>query len=504
MSNQSAIADSASVLLTVSEMGEADRLTIASGTPGADLMEAAGRGVAEAICHRRPKGRVLVICGPGNNGGDGFVAARYLAARGWPVTLTLLGKPGDLKGDAALMAQRWTGGIAPFSPALCANKDIIVDAVFGAGLSRDVGGDGAQMIAAANASAAYRVAVDIPSGVQGDSGALLGTVFDADLTVTFFRAKPGHFLMPGRLFCGELVVVQIGILPDVLAGLKPAHYVNAPGLWRGAYPVPRADAHKYGRGHAIVVSGGAVATGAACLAAEGALRAGAGLVTVFGPDAAMPALAAKLTAVMTRPVDALQTFVAFLKDPRLNAILLGPGNGVTPATHAWVLAALAADKRVVLDADALTVFAAAPGDLFNVISGDVVLTPHVGEFVRIFPDLLDLLSQNKAAAARAAAARSGAVVILKGADTVIAAPDGRIAINANAPPTLATAGSGDVLAGFVLGLLAQGMPLFEAAAAAVWLHGAAAAQVGPGLISEDLAPQLPSVLKSLFLMKILG
>lgn len=360
------------------------------------------------------------------------------------------------------------------------------------------------MIEAVNASGAYRVAVDIPSGVHGDTGAILGTAVQADLTVTFFRAKPGHFLFPGRGLCGNLIVTQIGISPDILTEIKPAYYLNTPDLWRGSYPLPQQEAHKYARGHAIVVSGGPASTGAACLGAEGALRAGAGLVTVFCPEAALAPLAAKLTAVMTKPFRDPESFVEHLGDARLNVILLGPGNGVTTDTRDRVLAALRARKRVVLDADALSVFADNPRDLFKAIAGDVVMTPHMGEFVRIFPDLKELANVDKLKATHEAAARSGAVIILKGADTVIAAPDGRAAINANAPPTLATAGSGDVLAGFVLGLLAQDMPVFEAAAAAVWLHGAAGAQFGPGLISEDLSRQLPAVLKSLFTLKILG
>jgi hydroxyethylthiazole kinase-like uncharacterized protein yjeF len=508
-------AGKATELLKVAEMYEADRLAIASGIPGPQLMEAAGLCVADAICHRHRRGPVLVLCGPGNNGGDGFVAARHLAARGWPVRLALLGAVVDLKGDAAIMARLWTGPVLPFGTELFKEAaEVIIDAIFGAGLVRPVEGRAAAVIAAAKVSGAYKVAIDVPSGIAGDTGAVLGAdrgaAFKADLTVTFFRAKPGHFLLPGRPHCGELVLTDIGTPPQVLNEIKAAQYLNTPGLWAAVYPLPHIDAHKYARGHAIVVSGGEASTGSACLAARGALRIGAGLVTVFCPDDALPALAAKLVSVMTRPFAGDAAFALLLADPRQNAILLGPGNGVTAATRRHVLAALKSGKRCVLDADALTVFSKGsdfseqPQDLFDSITSDTVLTPHMGEFARIFPDLAAVAAVDKLKAVREAARLSGAVVLLKGADTVIAAPDGRAAINANAPPSLATAGSGDVLAGFVLGLLAQGMPAFEAASAAVWLHGAAAERFGPGLISEDLSDLLPGVLQSLSGLKILG
>lgn len=490
-------------ILTVREMAAADQLAMASGIPGETLMEAAGRSVAEAIRRAHPEGPALVLCGPGNNGGDGFVVARHLQKCGWPVDLALLGTPGSLKGDAATMAGRWTGPIQSFHPELVQGKAVIVDGVFGAGLARPVTGEAAEMIEAANGAPAFRVAIDIPSGVHGDTGAIAGIAFKADMTVTFFRAKPGHFLMPGRNFTGEMKVTDIGIDAEVLAQIRPAQYLNGPALWADVFSSPDMGAHKYSRGHAIVTSGGQATTGAACLAARGALRIGAGLVTVFCPSESLPALAAKLTAVMTRPYAGSADYMRELEDGRKNAILLGPGNGVTDETRAHVAAALASRKRCVLDADALSVFAASPAELFACIAGDVVITPHAGEFARLFPDLVPLLSSDKLSAARRAAVQSGAVVVLKGADTVIAAPDGRAAINANAPPSLATAGSGDVLAGFVVGLLAQAMPTFEAAAAAVWLHGAAAAQFGPGLIAEDLSDQLPIVLQSMKKMKIL-
>lgn len=487
------------LLLTVQQMAAADRQAIASGIPGTQLMETAGRGVADAVMAARPNpGRCLVLAGPGNNGGDGFVAARHLADAGWDVTVALMGSRDALKGDAAWAASGWAGGMADFRPETVSDQDVIIDAVFGAGLARPVDGIVAEVLARALAAPAFKVAVDIPSGIDGNTGALRGTAFQADITVTFAARKIGHVLYPGRGHCGPVTVVDIGISDDVIAGLGVKAFVNTPGLWRAAWPRLAATGHKYSRGHGVVVSGPLASTGAAALAGRAALRAGAGLVTVACPLDALPALAAKLDAVMTAPFADNQAFTDFISDRRRNAVLVGPGNGVTPDTRGRVLAALALDKRVVLDADALTVFGGNVDELAQAIRADTVITPHEGEFSRLFPELAqDKGRSSKLERARRAAEILGAVVVLKGADTVIAAPDGRAAINTNAPPWLATAGAGDVLAGFILGLLAQGMPGFEAAAAAVWLHGQAAVAFGPGLIAGDLAGRLPGVLRGL-------
>jgi hydroxyethylthiazole kinase-like uncharacterized protein yjeF len=490
-------------LLTTAEMAEADRLTIASGTPGIDLMEAAGRAVADAVSARHPPGsRVVVVAGPGNNGGDGFVAARVLAERRYRARLLLLGERSRLKGDAAQAAQRWQGLVEAAEPHALEKTDVIVDALFGAGLDRPVEGAPRTLIEAMNASAAPIVAVDLASGINGTSGAIMGCAVRASRTVTFFRRKPGHLLLPGRSHCGPVDVADIGIKSDVLARIRPRAFHNDAPLWRAQLPLPRLDGHKYSRGHAVVVSGGTVTTGAARLAARAALRAGAGLVTIASPREAFAIHAAANTAVMVRPVDGAGELAAFLGDPRLNAMVLGPGGGVGAALRDQVRVALAGRRAVVLDADALTSFAGEAAALFGAIAGrsdqPTVLTPHEGEFARLFNSTLKATEkQSKLDRARAAAAASGAVIILKGADTVIAEPQGRAAINANAPPWLASAGTGDVLAGFVAGLLAQGMPAFEAACAAVWLHGEAAAETGIGMISEDLADGLPAVLRRL-------
>ena len=479
------------VLLTPAQMGEADRLTIHAGVPGTVLMEHAGRAIADAISRRWPPRPIAVLCGPGNNGGDGFVAGRVLAERGWPVRLGLFGNRAALKGDAAWAANSWLGPVEQLSADLLGGAGLIIDALFGAGLSRPIDGVAAEVISALGDHAAPVIAVDVPSGVDGASGEIRGIAPRAMLTVTFFRRKPGHLLLPGRLYCGKLVVAQIGIPPAVLHHIAPDTAVNHPEWWFGQLPRPDAAGHKYSRGHALIV-GGATMTGAARLAGRAAARIGAGLVTVAAPAAAFSIYAGSLTGVITTPVAGPDDFAALLNDKRRNAALIGPGAGLGAETRERTLAILAAGKHAVLDADALTVFADRPKELFDAIGGACVLTPHEGEFIRLFKT-----TGSKLERARQAAATSGAVIVLKGADTVIAAPDGRAAINENAPPSLATAGSGDVLAGLTVGLLAQGMPAFEAAAAAVWLHGAAARRFGTGLVAEDLIDMLPAVLAGL-------
>jgi hydroxyethylthiazole kinase-like uncharacterized protein yjeF len=480
-------------LLTPQQMGEADRLTIAGGIPGSVLMEAAGRAVADAVAWRWARRPLLVLCGPGNNGGDGFVAARLLAERGWPVRVALIGKRAALRGDAAQAAASWGRPIEPLSAEGLGEAALVIDAMFGAGLARPVDGPVRDVIEALARRRVPVVAVDVPSGVDGNTGEVRGAAPQAVLTVTFFRRKPGHLLLPGRLHCGETVLAQIGIADAVLDPIVPQLAANDPDWWLGELPLPRPDDHKYRRGHALVV-GGTAMTGAARLAARAAARLGAGLVTVAAPAPAFAIYAAALTGIIVQATENIAGLRALLSDTRRNAALIGPGAGVGAETRDQTLAILAAGKRTVLDADALTSFAAAPHDLFAAIRSPCVMTPHDGEFARLFGPLA---SGSKAQRAAEAAGASGAVVVLKGPDTVIAAPDGRIAINDSAPPDLATGGSGDVLAGIVLGLLAQGMEPFAAAAAAVWLHGAAARHFGTGLVAEDLIDALPPVLAAM-------
>jgi NAD(P)H-hydrate epimerase len=477
-------------------MYDADQAAIDAGVSSESLMDSAGAAIARHVGDRYEKRKVVVLCGPGNNGGDGFVAGRYLVEAGWDVSVALLGKKSALKGDAAKAAKTWKGKIAPLSPDAIEDAELVVDAIFGAGLSRDIEGEVRATLEAVIGRGLPVVAVDVPSGVNGDTGHVQGIAVVADLTVTFFRRKTGHTLMPGRHYSGETVVADIGIPDSALTENGARVEENHPDLWLARYPWPQLDGHKYDRGYAVVVASNPDMTGAARLAARGALRIGAGLVGIVGPAEATAINAVNVTSVMTASYANKQGFIDFISDSRRNAILLGPGNGISDSTRENVLAALALGKACVLDADALSVFRDDPETLFEALSDNCLLTPHSGEFMRLFGNPSDN-SGSKLAQTREAAERCGATVLFKGADTVIAAPDGRAVINTNAPPELATAGAGDVLAGFAIGLMAQGLDSFTAASASAWLHGETARAFGPGLISEDLNETLPGVLKEL-------
>jgi NAD(P)H-hydrate epimerase len=478
-------------------MYEADAFAESAGVSGLTLMEAAGSAVAECVHSGWPEAKIAVLCGPGNNGGDGFVSARCLHSIGHQVRVALLGAPETLHADARYMAQLWQGAIEPLTLSAINDVDVVVDALFGAGLSRPLDGVCAQLARELRRKNLPVIAVDVPSGLSGDLGRPLGLdCIKATRTVTFFRKKPAHVLMPGRTLCGHTEVVDIGIPQDALRKLAPALWENGPQLWLGQLPWPEPQGHKYGRGHSVVVSGPAHATGAARLAARAALRVGSGLVSVASPTDAVSINAAALTAIMVKPFEGAAGLARLLLDRRLNAVAIGPGCGVGEDTRVLVGVVRRSGSASVLDADALTSFAAAPSALFDLLDDRVVLTPHEGEFARIFPGVLDEAG-NRIDAARSAARSAGCIVILKGPDSVIAAPDGRAAVNTNAPPWLATAGSGDVLSGLVVGLLAQKMDPFAAACCAVWLHGQAAKLFGVGLIAEDLSEQIPSVLRIL-------
>jgi hydroxyethylthiazole kinase-like uncharacterized protein yjeF len=479
-----------SALLRVEQVAEADRLAMAGGTAGALLMQNAGEAVAREVERRFTPRAVGVLCGPGNNGGDGFIAAATLAQSGWPVRVALLGDIGALRDDALLSARRWRGAIEPLTPAVVEGAELVIDALFGSGLNRRLDHKVSDVLSFATRRALPIVAVDIPSGVLGDSGENVGAA-PAVCTVTFMRKKPGHLLLPGREACGDVVVADIGIPQDVLNSLAVDTWENTPALWRTKLPQWHANINKYSRGHALLY-GGYPLTGASRMAARAAARSGAGLTTIAVPEHAFAIYASALTSIMAQPLAQDEDFARLLADPRYTAFSIGPGAGLSDATRFRALDMLKTGKPVVIDADAISVFASRPEELFQAIHGACVITPHEGEFKRIFD-----FSGDKLVRARLAARRSGAVVVLKGADTVIAAPDGRAAINSNAPATLATAGSGDVLGGFILGLLAQDMDAFPAAAAAVWLHGAAAAGYGAGLMAEDLPDLLPAVLRQL-------
>lgn len=487
-------------LLEPQEMARADSYAVQMGIASTSLMDKAGTAVADVVSRRPLTTRVLVLCGPGNNGGDGFVAARILAQRGYRVRLALLGEVDQLRGDAAVMAGKWRGAVEEPAALDLSACDLIVDALYGAGLARDLDGAAKVLVERMAASGRPVIAVDLPSGLDGRTGQVRGAVAPAAETVTFFRRKPGHLLEPGRNLCGKVRLADIGIPEEAIAAVGPTAFVDMPGLWERAFPMPRAGGHKYDRGHAVVVSGEAWTSGAARLAARGALRAGAGLVTLACPASVLPLQAGSYAAIMAREAQDARALDFLLRDPRLATVLLGPGLGVGEETRRRINVA-APGRRLVLDADALTSFAGdAPGLATSAGGASAwVVTPHEGEFARLFAGDTEVIGGiSKLERTRAAARRLGAVVVLKGPDTVIAEPGGRAAIAENAPAFLATAGAGDVLAGFVTGLLAQGMPAFEAASCAVWLHGEAAREAGPGLVADDLPEALQPVYGRLF------
>jgi len=479
-------------LLTVEEMHQADAAAIEGGVPGIDLMEAAGQVIFEEIVDRWEQRPVSVLCGPGNNGGDGFVVARLLDGIGWPVAVHLLGDRQALKGDAAANAERWTGKVLPLDTDALEGSPLVVDALFGAGLTRPLEADVLEVVTKINEMGLPCVAVDVPSGVHGDSGEILGDAPFADLTVTFFRAKPGHLLYPGAERSGDVVIADIGIPDSVLETIGPRILVNGPALWSEEISWPDWRSHKYSRGH-LLVAGGKRMTGAARLAARAARRIGAGLVTVAAPKEVFTVYAGDTPGTITLPVDDVGDFEELLRDDRRNALIVGPGLGVTEETKDWVEAALGSAKAGVVDADALSVYQDDPTELFEMLSESHVITPHEGEFARLFP-----VDGHKVERARKAAERCGATVLVKGPDTVIAAPDGRAVIDARGSPFLATGGTGDVLAGLTGGLLAQGLRPFDAACAAVWILASAADQHGPGLIAEDIPDSVPIVLAGLY------
>lgn len=481
-------------LLNNDEMARADRLAIQSGISGQQLMQNAGQAVADVIQERSEKRPVAVLCGPGNNGGDGFVVASLLKDAGWPVRLAMLGDINALPEDAAFFARKWSGATEPLSLSILEGNPLVIDALFGAGLCRPLTGPVLEMVQTINARDMNVVAIDLPSGLNGSSGQILGDAINATVTVSFFRAKPGHFLYPGRGKCGQLIIRDIGIPDSVLSEIRPQSAENQPGHWNFKYPFPRYDDHKYSRGCGVIW-GGEILSGAAILAAHAARRMGCGIVRIAVPENSLGRYLNSSPGDIVTPWSCLQDGLDTLKDKRVTAVLLGPGAGVNDNTKKAVLSVLESQKPVVLDADALTVFKDSPGELFTHCHAFTVLTPHHGEFERLFPDL----SGSKVERAGQAAKMTNATLLFKGADTVIAAPDGRTLINSNAPPWLATAGSGDVLAGMISALMAQGLQAFDSAAIACWMHSQCAINFGPGLIAEDIAGEIPGILKAEFL-----
>lgn len=478
------------------------------------LMEHAGLAVAKAVqtLVKLPC-RVVVLAGSGNNGGDGAIAAVQLASLEYEVHLVRIGMGQSSDDDAHRAFQTWHYPIVNLAPdetevsemvkRLIHSAEVVVDAMFGAGLNRPLSGIAAALVRLVNDTKSRIVAVDVPSGLNGNTHAVNGPCIQAELTVAFFLRKPAHFLYPGRQLCGSVLLAQIGLGSKQLEQHEANCYLNDLAVFY--YKMPRIDTigHKFDRGHVVVRSGPVESTGAARLCAETALRCGAGLVTVSTTHDALLVNAAHLTAVMLKCCDTEHAWKEQLTDPRITTVVVGPGNVISEGTRHSVIAALESEKQCVLDADALSCWSDNDRrheflEVLSSTTSPAVLTPHSGEFKRLFGDLSDEQFPSKLHKALEAANRSQSIVVYKGADTVVASPDGRSSINANAPPWLATAGAGDVLAGLIAALLAQGMPPFEASCAAVWLHGAAAESLGYPLCSEDLVGQVARELRKIY------
>jgi len=471
-------------ILTPQEMRAAEDQLFSGGVDSFDLMKRAGNAVAEFVHANWPEGRIQVLCGPGGNGGDGFIAAAALAKLWRDVDVFCLVPVGKLSGDAARAAAEWGGEVRPLEAALDAPHDIVLDAIFGGGLSRPLEGVTERL-----ATRGGRVvSVDVPSGIHGESARPLGACFSAQGTITFAALRPAHVLLPGAAYSGGVFVADIGV------PVQTKLLENSPLLWGSRLPQPGQGSHKHARGHLAVVSGNIASTGAARLAGRAGLRAGAGLVTMLSPPDAVAVNASHLTAIMLREIaDAGDLRQAI---ETVSTVILGPAAGINATTRENVESLLSSNAKAVLDADALTVFSDDRDAFYQQLRPDDLITPHIGEFKRLFGDLLDT-EPNKVEATRKAAQLAGCVVLLKGPDTVVARPDGTAIVNTHATRWLATAGSGDVLAGIAGGLIAQGVDTFTAAAMASWLHGEAGRRVGAGLIAEDLESELPDILSDL-------
>ena len=483
-------------LWTPEEANAGDRQAATLDTSTATLMAAAARQIG---AHVPPEGRIAVLAGAGNNGGDAYAAASLLRQGGRDVTVFAAAELLQMRGAARACAEAFgeTTPLTLFDPNGFA---IVVDGLLGGGLSRAIEGIERDVIDRLNSAPLFVLAIDLPSGIDGATGSVRGVAVQATRTVTFERRKPGHLLLPGRSFCGEIVVLPIGMSRQAFTLADVSTFANEPPLWQHARLRPDAAHHKYDRGHVAVFSGSATTSGAARLAAMAALRGGAGLVTVLSRASALLVNAGHLTAIMLKRCDGVDDLAELLEDARISTFVLGPGFGTGENARDLALSVLARQRRLVLDADGLTSFGDDPAALFQAVrsaAGETVLTPHPGEFGRLFPDLAEIEKFDRLRAARDAARRSGATLLLKGADTVIAHPDGRAAINTTGTPALATAGSGDVLAGLIAAALANGVLAFEAACVGAWLHGKAAQRFGIGLIAEDLPGSIPAVLAEL-------
>lgn len=488
------------VVLTADDARSLDERAMDLGISGYELMQNAGKAVAEMLAYyigtplEAPQ-PIIILCGPGNNGGDGFVAAQFLKEWGYLVSLRCSVGIDTLTGDAGTAAEEWDGSVDAFDTKNFGDSAAIVDCLFGVGLNKPIEGDVAEIITEVNAADTFVLSVDIASGLDANTGQPNGDCIKADATITFNFKKPAHLIAPGRFLSGgsdNIHVAAIGVPIAAIVDLETNISENLPSLWGRAFPFSGPQTHKYDRGHMLVLGGREPTLGASRLASIAGLRTGAGLVTLAAPTETYAVQASALMDVMVRRFDSSFGFMGIVNDPRIRAVLIGPGSGLGEKTVELIQHVGAKDKKLVLDADALTSLVGRTDLISKLKAGEVVLTPHEGEFAKLFPTIE--VNEDRIQAAREAAKATRATIVLKGVSTIVAAPDGRVSIATNAPAWLSIGGTGDVLSGIICGLMTQGMPAFEAASAGVWIHGEAGMRAGRGLIASDLLDVIPKVL----------
>jgi len=483
------------VILSCKNHKDLDKRTIKKFIPGYKLMENAGGVIFKIIKKKfKKKKKIKILCGPGNNGGDGFVVAKLLEENGFQdVELFCLVTKNKLKGDAKIAANNFNKNLKSFNDFKISSNDLIIDGIFGSGLKRNISGNLKKIIEKINLKKPYCISIDTPSGINGDTGEIQGTALKSNDTITFTTKKPGHLLSPGSEYCGNVIVGDIGINLEKLS-FKPRIFENHPDNWRSKFPWPNQKSHKYTRGFSLIICGEKM-TGASRLAARAAARIGCGLLCLGVPRKSFNIYSTENPIALIEIVDDKKDLNNLLKDKRINTILIGPGFGISKKKLELILKVVKEKKRlIVLDADALK-------NNFKKIllknKTKIVITPHEGEFLQVLKDLNIKNKKNKFSIVIEFIKKTKINLILKGNKTLICSQDGKISINTNTSPFLATGGSGDVLAGMITGLISQGMDIFNACCASVWIHGEIGRMKGPGLIAEDLPEMIPKVLKKL-------
>ncbi|MDX1950377.1 MAG: NAD(P)H-hydrate dehydratase [Rickettsiales bacterium] len=482
---------------------EAERFGISNFTLMCNAGEKSADLVDKILDYKKKGDAVYILCGVGNNGGDGYITARILKERGYDIRLSNIG---DLRKVSELTLQAMDFAVSSgieieeFDEDYLEQADLIIDAIFGIGLKRDITGDIAEIIEKINYAKNSQknkflvFSLDVPSGVCSNTGEVRNIAIQADYTISYQTPKIGCYLLPAKNYVGKIEVADIGIPDEAFSEIYNPYFINSTDLWLDKFPFPKLESHKYHKGHIVIDGGEEDFTGASRMASIASMRVGAGLATICADEKSLPIYATSMLSVMVKRLKEIEDLEKYIKLKKVNSAVLGCGSGFDILAPLRVYHCLEEKLACVIDADVFSIFQEKPKEFIKALKKNKksVLTPHEGEFKRVFN-----VDGSKIERASKAAKLCDNVIVLKGNDTIIASPDGRIAVNNNAPTWLATAGSGDVLAGIIGGLLAQNMPSFEAACAGVWIHSECANILGQGLISEDLIDAIPLVLQSL-------